>query len=144
MVSPVSLSAVGVVVAGTAAIMLGLAYEPAPLPADVVTPVRFAPAHPASPTMSGPAHRARGSTVGPTAIPNRPVVFPDKHPGGGRDSSRTDDRTPAAGVQPSTWSADTSRSSHRATDDNAGSTGTQLSGSRVYGPVGPRESELGR
>ncbi len=77
MVSPVSLSAAGVVAAGAAAIMLGLAYEPAPLPADVVTPVRFAPAGAGRPTVSGPTQRAHRSGHGPRAIPNRPVVFPD-------------------------------------------------------------------
>lgn len=143
MVSPVSLSAAGVVVAGTAAITLGLAYEPAPLPADVVAPVRFAPGNPVKPSVNAPVHRARRGTGGATAIPNRPLIFPGQRAGRGRDSSNTDDRTPAAGVQPSTWSTDTPRSSRRVTD-SAGSTGTQLSGAHVYGPVAPGEFERGR
>lgn len=116
MVSPVSLSAAGVVAAGAAAIMLGLAYEPAPLPADVVTPVRFAPAGAGRPTVSGPTQRAHRSGHGPRAIPNRPVVFPD-----GR-----------------------SLSSLRATDGPGGSAHRQVSGPRVYGPAGTAEAGLRR
>jgi hypothetical protein len=116
MVSPVSLSAAGVVVAGAAAIILGLAYEPAPLPADVVAPVRFAPGGAGKPTVSGPTHRAHRSGHGPTAIPNRPVVFPEGK----------------------------SLSSLRATGGRGGSARRQVSGARVYGPVWTGEAGLGR
>jgi hypothetical protein len=116
MVSPVSLSAAGVVVAGAAAITLALAYEPAPLPADVVTPVRFAPTGTGNPTAGAPSHRAHRNGHDPTAIPNRPVVFPE-----GR-----------------------SLSSPRPTGGSGGSARRQVSGPRVYGPVGTVEAGLGR
>lgn len=144
MVSPVSLSAAGVVVAGTAAITLGLAHEPAPLPADVVAPVRFAPTNAVGPTVGGHAHRAGRSSDGATAIPNRPVVFPEHQSGGARDRSRSDDRTPAAGVQPSAWSTDTPRSSHGGTANHADSAATQVSGPADYGSAGRGDFERGR
>jgi hypothetical protein len=93
MVSPVSLSAAGVIIAGTAAITLGLARDPAPLPADVVAPMHFTPPSPARATSHGVTPKGRGTSDGATPIPNRPTVFPGPGPGSGPvDDDRADDR----------------------------------------------------
>jgi hypothetical protein len=83
MVSPVSLSATGVIIAGATAIAVGLAQEPPPLPGYVVAPVHFTPS---SPRPTGVTSNAHGTWDGAVQVPNRPQVFHGPGPGSGNVS----------------------------------------------------------